>query len=227
MELCEDYALHFACADADGTDVHILAVADGMGSCPRAQEGARGVCQNFADQLCTFLGSHTHAEISQQVCQAATMAFFNELENPRDYGTTLLVAVVCEKITHLFQCGDGDIFFASMEQPTTFSAFALVEAEGGTYSNSTYPADIAIKRGKDRFSTISTPRRLALMSDGVSPFFVDGHGVVHPDAADRLFSHFEELEFAEGEANQKLANTLDQEHFKTVHDDRSAVLLYR
>ncbi len=227
MELCEDFALHVSCVDAHGQDVQILAVADGMGSCPRAQEGARGVCRNFADQMRSFLSSHGHAEISQAVCQKVTMAFFDELEEPRDYGTTFLVALVTEETTHIFQCGDGDIFFASVEEPRRFSAFALVEAEGGTYSNSTYPADLAIKRGRDQFATIPTPLRLALMSDGVSPFFVDGHGVVHQDAADRLFSHFEALDFGHDEANQKLSNTLDQEHFKTVHDDRSAVLLYR
>lgn len=227
MELCEDFAMHVSCVDADGQVVHILAVADGMGSCPRAQDGARGVCQNFADHLRMFLLSHVHEEVSQQVCRKATLAFFHELEQPRDYGTTFLVALVAEHTTHLFQCGDGDIFFSSEDQPSQFATFVMNEAQGGAYSNSTYPADIAIEKGKDSFISIVTPQRLALMSDGVSPFFVDGRGIVHPDAADRLFSHFEALEFADGEANQKLSNTLNQEHFKSVHDDRSAVLLYR
>lgn len=219
--------LQSSCTDRDGASARILLVADGMGSCARAREGSEGLCTHFNQVLTRYLAGHRAADVTHEVCREAVLSFFEALDEPREHGTTLLAAIVSDRDTHLFQCGDGDIFFASVDDPTAFAAFLIPEEQSTNYSNSVYPADIAVKRNKDLFRTISTPQRLALMSDGVSPFFVDGRGMVHQGAAQRLFTHFEALEFGEGEANEKLSNTLSQEHFQSIHDDRSALLFYQ
>jgi len=173
-------------------DTLILAVSDGLGSAKLSHEGSRIACASavdaYANAVEVYLNEATlapHNERSshapfgyESALQSAFFAARNALEREsqrtqfplREYGCTLLVAVIEPTSWHSMHIGDGTIVGLFATSP----AKTLSIPENGEYINSTTPITSDDYQVHMRYAEGIEPLDgVALLSDGVTPMCIN------------------------------------------------------
>ncbi len=194
--------------------VAILAVADGLGSVARSEEGARLVVQEAVAAVAELLESGLPQDepgwlsLSYLAFAHARQRLEVEVDNQgaslRDFSTTLLLAVASETWIAAGQIGDGAIVALYADG----SLETLSTPQSGEYANQTFPLTMPDALQIAQFS--ARPVRiagLALFSDGLqrlalqapgqtphapffAPLFRQLPGVSDPAAASRKLGDF-------------------------------------
>ena len=194
---CQDAVLTVEVADANGTKWTVAGLADGLGSVPHADIGARlavTACCQFVEyvlknnvsfdmsELMSLAIRHTRGVI-KGVASKQSRTF-------QDYGTTLLCCIVGPQICGMAHIGDGAIFFrrspAEAQEPDDWEL--AFPGETHEYANYVDPltADDALE--KVRIRVLGTGiRSVVITSDGLEPLIVKpGTDSIHPRFLDRL-----------------------------------------
>ncbi len=155
------------------------AVADGLGSAPRAEEGARRAVAAVLDALTTSLprawGTPDPAAIEGAVRAAFASARAALVEAtgeapPRDYATTLLVGIATRRWTAVGQIGDG----ALVGRWPDGRLETLSLPQRGEYANDTTPLTAEDALERLRLAVWPAPlQALALFSDGLQALALD------------------------------------------------------
>lgn len=106
---CQDC---YRCTVSEDGNVTITAVADGVGSCRYAKEGAQ-IAVNTAVEVCkTYFPIEKNPMDFIAVIHTAMLAAEKEIrrnENPAEFATTLMVVIGVDKTFYYGFCGDGGI----------------------------------------------------------------------------------------------------------------------
>ena len=170
----------------------IVAVSDGLGSAVLSHEGSRIACSASVAAVAQSYDTQRDVELMRNAPAEAplspmsyeivlTSAFFaarNAIEREatrtaaalRDYGCTLLVAIICDDGWHTMHIGDGTIVGLFADLP----AKTLSVPENGEFINSTTPltsdeyvTHMRYTQGDDLLAGV------ALLSDGVQPMCIN------------------------------------------------------
>ena len=170
----------------------VVAVSDGLGSAALSHEGSRIACSAAVDAIAEAYDAHndmpliaasTDASVNPHVRYEKTLtdafgAARDAIEREaartnrslREYGCTLLVAVICEEAWYGMHVGDGTIVGLYADQ----SAKTLSVPENGEFINSTtpltstdYTTHMRYSHGTERLAGV------ALLSDGVQPMCIN------------------------------------------------------
>lgn len=171
---CQDYSLHNV-VRARGSNVLVVACADGAGSASHADTGARLACdaavremikqlletENTTDECIRSAGEQARRELKQTADGSGL--------SPRDYACTLLLAILASDEASFLQIGDGAIV---VEQSGSFAP--VFWPKTGEYHNTTYFAtdeDYA-----EHVQTARFPERvdgIAVLTDGLQMLALD------------------------------------------------------
>jgi Protein phosphatase 2C len=229
---CQDQAIVDMCADESGQATALVAaVADGAGS---ASESERGASQAVSYAV-AYIKRHFTAGMSvievggivresmlharAEIIRAAEQ----EQRCVRDYSTTLLVALVSDRVAAFGQVGDGAIVFgdsASLEL-----AFAVEQEMLNVTDFLTDDAAPEIARSRAIEGPIDM---LAVLSDGLSPLLIDQRlQRPHAPAFASLFGHVARTADASA-LSEDLRAFLDSSAVNDrTDDDKSLVLAVR
>lgn len=166
--------------------VHVMALADGMGSCFLSDIGA----QIAVDSACTFIAENFHALTTLSADKAiedinsAVREALEEMANRLDVGledlaSTLLVVAVCGNDTLAFHCGDG--FIGLEKEDGTFKVVSEPYNTEGC-KNITICMNEAFLEKMRIYKGITTGiKSLFIMSDGTSNRLYLEEGVMLPE----------------------------------------------
>ena len=175
----------------------ILAVADGAGSAISSREGSRIAAETAAERLKkrftnrkgASLNYHkVRSELKKALTSSREAIRLNTKKlgvDPRDYATTLLLAVVNERLLATLQVGDGVIVVRDSSGNYTVAS----EPQSGEYANETYFIT-SRKYPEPKISIRPDPGVTAvfLMTDGLQPLAITDHsGKAHPGFFDPIY----------------------------------------
>jgi len=155
-EINQDYYVHY-----EDDTVSIAVVADGAGSLPKSDEGAQIVCETIGNYLLDLLDEgvledfETTNELEAELQNALVMATrkIKALDNYKEYGCTVAVSVITEKLWSVLVLGDA---FAVLHKDLENHELVVNEktsefANITTLITSKNP-DIVIRSGKFNFN---------------------------------------------------------------------------
>lgn len=228
--------LGLPCQDAHGCRVlengAMAAVADGLGSAAKADEGARQAVDTALDTLERAL--HTHSPVNAQDWGGVLAnAFFQarqRLEQTaemialplREYGTTLLVAVVTVDGLAVGHLGDGAVVaLLEDERLETISP-----PQRGEYANEVMPLTAPNALDLVRFSISHTPvKAIALLSDGLQNLCINAiTGAPYAPFFSPFFEGISQVVDA-AEASEQLAEFLASERIGLKTDDDKTLVV--
>jgi hypothetical protein len=137
---CQDYCLA-VCESIGDEDILLLASADGAGSAPFADLGARLACEAvIRSALAELRDGQNVAQVDRYSAGGWLQAVRQEIERaasdlqtgPRDLASTLLLAVVGPEAAAFFQLGDGGIVVRRADEYSP-----IFWPQGGEYANDT------------------------------------------------------------------------------------------
>lgn len=224
------------CQDAHGYRVWksgvITAVADGLGSATKSDEGARLAVGTVLDLLENDLTIHSPAnnEDWSEVLASAFAVARQRLEQAaetsslplREYGTTLLVAIVTSDRLAVGHIGDGAVVaLIEEDRLETISA-----PQRGEYANEVAP--LTAKNALDlvRFSVHSiSVRAVALLSDGLQNLCINTvTGAPYAPFFSPFFNGINQV-IDTTEASEQLAEFLASERICSKTDDDKTLVV--
>jgi serine/threonine protein phosphatase PrpC len=216
-------------------DCLLAAVADGLGSAERSDEGSKLAIQAALDSLARSLSADSISN-SDEWNKILTKAFADaiqkleetsaETEIPlREYGTTLIVAVVQNDWLAVGHLGDGAIVaeLANGEMKT------ISAPQRGEYANEVMPLTGQGALDVARFTTHQSEiEALALLTDGLQNLCIQNQtGEPHPQFFAPFFEAVKNPLDVE-ETSQKLTEFLDSERVcAKTDDDKTLVIIGR
>lgn len=191
------------CQDAHGwkvvgDQVLILAVADGAGSAPHAQAGARIACATFLDAVAAELAAPRDATQAVSLVAAAfetaRVAVTRQAEahgtEPADWASTFLGAVLSPWWSILLQIGDGAIVYRADEE----HAVAFWPMHGEHVNETRFLTDADAPEHLLLRALDGPVRRLALLSDGLERLALDfANRCPHAPFFEALFGELDQV----------------------------------
>lgn len=118
----------------------ICAVADGLGSCAKSDQGAKQAAEKYLDSFCASYTKERHVDedaVLNLLSMAAnkTNQFLLSLPIPEAYCTTLSVAFISGYKLYYFHSGDGSI----IQVRTDGIVRNLTTEQKGSFASSVYP----------------------------------------------------------------------------------------
>jgi len=227
------------CQDAHGYRILgscvIAAVADGLGSAARPDEGANLVVETAVDMLIQALvsslplDSDSWAKIMHDVFggarQALEQAALGNNLPLRDYGTTLVVAVVTEDWLAVGHIGDGAVVALLADNTLEM----ISHPQRGEYANETVPLTAPDALTLARFSIRRAPvKAVALLTDGLQNLALNlATGMPFAPFFAPFFDAISQTLDA-AEASRQLAEFLNSERVcARTDDDKTMVVIGR
>jgi hypothetical protein len=233
-------ALGIPCQDAYQTSVErlgtaevlLLACADGAGSAPRSDEGARWACDEAILALKDLIAHRGPDAIDGNamldvVVRARERVIRNAADSgapPRDFASTLLVIAVTPREAVAAQVGDGAVVIGecgnlrlaiSVEQELLNVTDFLVDSDART----------KVRRWSAPAAGIDS---IAVSTDGLMPVLIDHRkNQPHPPMFGMLFGALRETA-DETEVGERLSSFLRSEQVcQRTDDDKTLVLAFR
>ena len=187
---CQD-STQFRCLPITGApaDTLIAAVADGAGSAPYSDQGSRLAAASSINAIAGSLAGRPGSvdpEALQQILAASIDAAHHAVNDlaeanehrPREYATTLLVAVHVNGVLGAAQIGDGAVVAAGAD-----SEYVLItHPDQGEYANET--SFVTESRYLDTLQVSVIPglraRYIAMFSDGIQNLVLDYRDPAEP-----------------------------------------------
>jgi hypothetical protein len=243
---CQDAGLCALVPPADEAGALLACGADGAGSAPRGEEGARLACATFvatveglraADRVPaaddTIDDDETPPWWSAAV-DAWLTRFHDQVErraersgsSRRDFACTFLGALVGQEWAALVQIGDGAIVVDQGDDPDAYASF--VWPQRGEYANETYFA--TEPRTAERIAVGVVCRRveeIALLTDGLQGLVLDyARRAPHGPFFERMFSPVRAAPPGEsGRLSASLAAFLGSASVRARTDDDTTLIL--
>lgn len=232
-------------------DSVIIAVSDGLGSAKYSDVASQFVCRTVVDHLShvvvaqhathtvqptllqkLFGGTDAPAPIIQQAMIDATVATRDALVNLaqtnghelREYGCTLMVAILAPNDWHVLHIGDGAV--VGLESATVVKT--LSTPDNGEYINVTVPLTSSEYRSHLRYAQGSDALYgMALLSDGVQPMCINYKtGVAYPGFFTPLIQWLAAIPETElSHAHPNLSKLLDSDKLRQKSDDDMTLVL--
>lgn len=200
------------------------AVADGLGSAARADEGAQIAVAAALDVLATATDATTAESLMREAFAAARRALVQSSEegNLRDFATTLLLAAASANWTAVGQIGDG----AVVGRWSDGRLETLSLPQRGEYANETIPltADDALEHLRVAVWPTSVAA-LMLFSDGLQALALD---LASSQPFEPFFAPFEKAladPFDATTTGERLENFLASPRVCTRTDDDKTLLV--
>lgn len=172
---CQDSCACEILESTNGSQVLFAVVADGAGSAKRAEKGAALACSHFVDEVSRYLqnGKPIH-DVDRDCVKVWLTNFQNQLATesvieglaPRDFASTLLVAVIADDCGAFIQLGDGAIIIPDSDEPDIYGWVSWPQQ--GQYANETNFTSDENASDKFEFSLIKGRiNEVAVLSDGL------------------------------------------------------------
>jgi Protein phosphatase 2C len=172
---CQDSCICEILDCHDGSQVLFAVVADGAGSAKCAEKGAALACAHFGNEIRRYIqeGQAVHDIDSEFVKmwlrnlqdQVATNSAIEGLA-PRDFASTLLVAIIGDDCGAFLQIGDGAIVIPDRDEPDIYCW--VFWPQQGQYANETNFTSDESASDKIEFSLIKgCINEVAVFSDGL------------------------------------------------------------
>jgi hypothetical protein len=182
----------FVLAGENGAKFLLIAVADGAGSAALSHLGSRTACTAAILHLKSSVESLSDPDTAAECVRQSFAAALRDVEElaqregapSRQLATTLLVAVVGEQYAAVGQVGDGAVVWG---EPGALRIVHWPEQEALNITDFITSAPLAetLQISVER----STIRRIACMTDGLSPLLLDYRAKgPHAPAFENLFS---------------------------------------
>ncbi len=225
---CQDYLAYRLI----GADILTAVIADGLGSEPRSRQGARLACETCAVFLEDELGRAVPDDIEAwrkllqetftQARRALEEAARLEQAALREYGTTLLLVILCGDWLATGNLGDG----AAVAWLEDGSLQTICTPQSGEYINETFPLTMPDALGQAEFSAYRQRiKALALMTDGMAHISLRRPDQIpHPPFFQPLFQQLPAVAHAQA-ASQKLASFMESERVCSLTDDDKTLVL--
>lgn len=224
------------CQDAHGyrvlEDGVIAAVADGLGSAARSEEGARLAVDTALDVLDDALGVALPDDVDgwTHILRSAFTEARRNLEQAaesnglplRDYGTTLIAVAVTEEWLTVGQIGDG----AAVALFADDTLETISEPQRGEYANETIPLTASDALTLAHFSARQAEvKALALLTDGLQSLSINtATGVPYAPFFAPLFEGIGQPIDTDETSNQ-LGDFLDSERVCAKTDDDKTLVV--
>lgn len=214
----------------------VVAVADGLGSAPRSEEGASLAVNRGIDSLKLTLnkGVPTNPDEWKSLLSSAFLAVRKALkskahedeEELRSFATTLILAVVMDQWLTVGHIGDGAVVMLSADDKVKMAS----SPQESEYVNEVMPLTSEMALEQVRYNVYQESiKTVALLTDGLQHLSI---GTVTGEPYEGFFGPFFEA-ISEGgldvkEANKSLEKFLASERVAMkVDDDKTLVLVGR
>jgi Protein phosphatase 2C len=239
---CQDVGCCALLAPDGDAGVLVAGVADGAGSAPRGEEGARLACDSFVEVVSELYrpdqGDQPPDQLDRrawwgQLVDVWLSRFHDRVglaadEDPPDrrgFACTFLGAVVADGWAGLVQIGDGAIVLDGDDDPDRYAPF--VWPRRGEYANETYFA--TDDRAAEHVDLDVLPRRvdeIALLTDGLQGLVLDyARRVPHAPFFARVFAPFRAASDDGAALSAQLAAFLASPRVRARTDDDTTLIL--
>lgn len=208
----------------------VIAVGDGLGEADLSHKGSEIATSTAVESLTEYLDAAEEIEeesardafrVAFEAARDAVREEATRIDEPAsELQTTLLAVVVGPSGLAGAVVGDGGIIYQRDD-----ACPLLIDREMKIVdlpaSNVTYPL-VDDEWPSYRFNYVDDADGVVVFSDGVDAFAFDDLGTANPEFIDGVFEVCREVEDSD-EANDKLAEILNDEPFTLVDDDKTVV----
>ena len=214
----------------DGALTLVACVADGAGSAKHSEVGSSLVCNSMIENATKHFeanGSLDNLELAHALewCEDARKRIIEAATlhdcRPRDFASTLCVAVMGPTVSHFFQIGDGAIILGN-----DVLYGVVFWPQSGEYANSTnFLTSDEYEKQLEFLTTSSKHSKVALMTDGIERIALRFDiQVPHTPFFDPLFRALRSASDVDT-LNEGLRGFLGSDSVQTRSDDDKTLIL--